>query len=62
LAIKWTEHSGRRQRIGHADYSTPWVETADLRERLDSMVKVVRLILDEDLHGDIARRLYKEVT
>ena len=33
--------------MSHADYLMPWVETADLRERLDSIVKVIRLILDE---------------
>lgn len=48
--------------MGHADYLKPWVETADLGERLDSMVKVIRLILHEGLHNDIARRLYKEMT
>jgi hypothetical protein len=48
--------------MSHADYLKPWVETADLRERMDSMVKVIRLILEEELHPDVARRLYREVT
>jgi rubrerythrin len=48
--------------MSHADYLKPWVETGDLRERLDSIVTVIRLIQDEELHDDIARRLYKEMT
>ena len=48
--------------MSHADYLKPWVETTDLRDRIDSIVKVVRLILDGELHDDIARRLYKEMT
>lgn len=45
--------------MSRADYLKPWVETPDLRGRLDSMVKVIRLILDEELHHDVARRLYE---
>lgn len=48
--------------MSRSDYLKPWVETPDLRERLDSIVKVIRLILDERLHDDIAGRLYKEMT
>lgn len=36
--------------------------TPDFRERTECLVKVVRLFLDKELHGDITRRLYKEVT
>src|SRR4051794_18474316 len=62
--MRWAGTATREDEatISHSDYLRPWVETADLRDRLDSMVRVIRLILDEELHADITRRLYKEMT
>jgi hypothetical protein len=48
--------------VSRKDYVKPWVETVDLRERLDSMTKVIRLILDDELHPSVVGRLYKEMT
>ena len=48
--------------MSRADYLKPWVETTDIRSRLDSMATVIRLVLEEELHPNVARRLYREMT